>query len=106
VGQSTSSESGTVRWTPGAALLADGLPRAGDLQSTARAEYHRFSDSVVLVRKLDTVTTAGILDRDRRMGGGVRLMAKSAMRLGGTRTARSVRTLAGTLRRAFDHSLR
>ena len=88
----------SVRWTPGAALRADGVPQASGLQDTSRAVYQRFSDSVVLVHKRDAVTPAAILDRERRMGGWGAVAAEVGRQLGGEWTARSVRTLAGTLR--------
>ena len=75
------------------------VPQASGLQDTSRAVYQRFSDSVVLVHKRDTVTPAAILDRERRrMGGWGAVAAEVGRQLGGEWTARSVRTLAGTLR--------
>jgi len=57
----------------GSGATADGVPQASGLQDTSRAVYQRFSDSVVLVHKRDTVTPAAILDRERRRMGGARL---------------------------------
>ena len=89
-----------VRLTPGAALLTEGMARPGPLKSTERAEYRRLSDRVVLVGKRDALTDAGVLDRERRAGGWGAVAGEVERQVGGRWTARSIRTLAGSLRLA------
>jgi hypothetical protein len=69
---------------------------------TRRAKYIAFSSTVVLVLKKDAVTDKGILDRSRRFGGWGAIAGEIAKFLGGQWTARSYRTLSGTLRRAIE----
>ena len=87
-----------VRLTPGAAFLTEGIARPGSLTPTRRAEYRRLSDRVVLVWKRDALTDAGVLDRDRRAGGWGAIAGEVERQVGGRWTARSIRTLAGSLR--------
>ena len=54
----------------------------------------------VLLFKHDNETPSGILDRNRRSGGWGAVAADLGRNLGGTWTARSIRTLAGTLQSA------
>jgi hypothetical protein len=76
---------------------------APDEQATPRAEYSRFSESVVLVRKRDAITPSGILDRNCRSGGWGAVATEVRRHIGGIWTVRSARTLAGTLRSGLQH---
>jgi hypothetical protein len=87
-----------VRLTPGAALLVEGSASDQALQNTSRAEYLRWSHQIVLVRKLDVETPRGVLDRGRRGGGWGAIAGELGRQVGGRWTARSIRTLSGTLR--------
>lgn len=88
-----------VRFTRGAAFLIgagqDGLPT-----STDHATYILRRPKAVLLFKHDIETPGGILDRKRRSGGWGAVAAHLGHTLAGTWTARSMRTLLGTLRAA------
>ena len=85
-----------MRLTPGAAFLTEGIVAPSPLVPTRRAAYRRLSDHVVLVWKRDVLTDGGVLDRDRRAGGAI--AGEVERQIGGRWTARSIRTLAGSLR--------
>jgi hypothetical protein len=87
-----------VRWTPGTAFLVGGTPRAGTLEPSAVAIFERARHDRVLAWKRDAVTPDRILDRDRQVGNCGAVAASVESQVGDTWTARSVRTLAGTLR--------
>jgi hypothetical protein len=91
-----------VRWTPGAAFLVGGTPRAGTLEPAALAIFERARHEVVLVWKRDAVTADWILAVIDVLRAGRAVAANVGRQLGGTWMARSVRTLAGTLRLAVD----
>ena len=88
------------RRTPGAAILVIGTPTLQALSDNPRASYARMNNSVVLVAKLDALTTGGTLDRNRREGGWGALAIHIGRQLGGKWTARSMRTLSGILKQA------
>jgi hypothetical protein len=90
------------RYTRGAAILVSGNASGRLPDFTRRAKYITFSPTVVLVLKKDAVTDRGILDRSRRFGGWGAIGGEIASFLGGRWTARSYRTLLGTLRRAIE----
>jgi hypothetical protein len=90
---------GGVRLTRGVAFLI-GTARDGLPTSTDRASYMLRRPKAVLLCKHDIETPSGILDRNRRKGGWGAVAADLGRNLGGTWTARSIRTLAGTLKAA------
>ena len=93
-----------ARRTRGAAFLVGGVVREGLPASTAAACYVQRLPKAVLLFKHDVLTSKGTLDRTRRSGGWGAVAAHLGRTLGGTWTARSIRTLAGTLQAAVrDH---
>jgi len=77
-------------------------PRAGTLEPAAVAIFERARHEVVLVWKRDAVTADWILAVIDVLRAGRAVAANVGRQLGGTWMARSVRTLAGTLRLAVD----
>jgi hypothetical protein len=90
-----------ARFTRGAAFLI-GVARDGLPPSTDCASYLLRRPKAVLMFKHDIETPSGILDRNRRRGGWGAVAADLGRTLGGTWTARSIRTLVGTLHTAHD----
>ena len=87
-----------IRYTPGAALLVTGPVRDGTPDSTSEITYVRRTSRFVVVLKHDVLTSDGVLDRSQRRGGWGAVATQVRSCLGGVWTARSRRTLAGTLR--------
>jgi len=90
-----------VRYTSGAVMLVFGSPIQSAPWETTRATYQKFTDSILIALKHDATTRTGILDRNRRTGGWGAVSAEAGQRLGGRWTARSRRTITGSLRRAL-----
>jgi hypothetical protein len=93
-----------VRFTRGAAFLI-GTARDGLPPSTDDASYMVRRPNAVLLFKHDIETPSGVLDRNRRKGGWGAVATYLNRNLGGTWTARSIRTLAGIIQVA-DATLR
>ena len=87
------------RFTGGAAFLI-GTARDGLPTSTPHASYMLRHPKTVLLFKHDIETPSGVLDRNRRSGGWGAVAGDLNRTLGGTWTARSIRTLNGTLEAA------
>ena len=86
-----------VRFTAGAAFLVIGTASDGLPEPTPQATYVRRDQKCVLLFKHDIETATRILDRNRRSGGWGAIATQLARALGGVWTARSIRTLIGTL---------
>lgn len=99
-GMQNEADSTRYRRTPGAAFLVSGTPTLQRVSDTKRASSFRVSGLVVAIRKRDALTLRGILDRNRRGGGWGAIAAEIGHQLGGKWTARSIRTLSGTLKKA------
>lgn len=99
-GTKTETESTQYRRTPGAAFLVSGTLSLRTLSDTERASYSRINGLVVAVSKRDALTSGAILDRNRREGGWGAIAAEVGYQLGGRWTARSMRTLSGSLMEA------
>jgi hypothetical protein len=87
-----------LRYTRGAALFVSGKADDGLPDATPQVTYLQRAPDWVLVFKHDVETTDGSLDRNRRGGGWGAVAGHVGRQLGGIWTARSKRTLAGTLR--------
>jgi hypothetical protein len=90
-----------IRHTPGAVIQVHSSPVQSLPRQTTRATYRKFTPFIVIALKRDTTTSTGILDRNRRSGGWGAVAAEIAQKLGGRWTARSHRTITGSLRRAL-----
>lgn len=90
-----------LRYTPGAVIQVLGSPIQSAPGPTTRATYHKFTDSIVIALKHDPTTRRGILDSNRRGGGWGAIAVETGQTLGGRWTARSHRTITGSLRRAL-----
>jgi hypothetical protein len=89
------------RYTLGAVIQVLGAPIRTTPSPTTRAKYQRFTDFIVIARKREITTSTGALDPNRRNGGWGALATEISKKLGGRWTARSRRTIAGSLRCAL-----
>ncbi|MBM3221005.1 MAG: hypothetical protein FJZ38_20400 [Candidatus Rokubacteria bacterium] len=88
------------RWTDGIAFHVSGTLTQTEAKSTERAVLWRISRDQVGIWKRDIETPEGQLDRDRRKGGWGAVAGEISKQLGGSWTARSLRTVAGIVRKA------
>jgi hypothetical protein len=91
------------RWTPGIAFAVKAPPSKSVPKQTSHANFFEISEHAVGAWKMDTLTETEILDRERRGGGWGGVSGDVSRQLGGTWTARSLRTITGTLEKARRH---
>jgi hypothetical protein len=91
------------RWTGGIAFAVKAPPCQSVPKPTSHAVFFAISDFAVGAWKEDQLTEDGILDKERRGGGWGAVSGDVSEQVGGTWTARSLRTIRGTLEKAQRH---
>lgn len=91
------------RWTSGIVLAVSGPPCQSVPKQTSYAIFFVISERAVGAWKEDQLTEGGILDREKRGGGWGALSGDVSRQVGGVWTARSLRTVNGTLEKARHH---
>jgi hypothetical protein len=91
-----------TRWTKGAVLPISGSAKGFSPWPSDRGRYLALDGRCILAAKSDCVLPDGTLDKDNRKGGWGGLSDDVTSRFGGKWTARSRRTLWGTLQCAIE----
>lgn len=91
------------RWTSGIAFAVRSQPCQSVPKPTSHAVFFPISDYAVGAWKKDQLTQAGTLDRERRGGAWGAVSGDVSRAVGGVWTARSLRTIRGTLEKARHH---
>jgi len=94
---------GGNRWTSGVAFAVRAPPCQSAPKPTSHAAFFAISDCAVGAWKKDQLTQNGILDKEKRGGGWGAVSGDISRELGGIWTARSLRTIKGTLEKAKDY---
>ena len=88
------------RWTSGIVLAVRSHPCRSVPKPTSHAVFFPISDYAVGAWKEEQLTQGGTLDRERRGGGWGAVSSDVSTAVGGVWTARSLRTVKGTLEKA------
>jgi hypothetical protein len=88
------------RWTSGIAFAVKAPPCQSTPKPTLHAVFFAVSDYAVGAWKEDQLVQNGILDKERRGGGWGAVSGDISKESGGIWTARSLRTIKGTLEKA------
>jgi len=91
------------RWSSGIVFAVRSPPCRSVPKQTSHAVFFAISDHAVGAWKEDQLTKGGILDRERRGGGWGAVSGDVSQQFGGVWTARSLRTVRGTLEKAQRH---
>jgi len=91
------------RWTCGIAFEVGDPPCLSVPKQTSHAVFFALSDHSVGAWKKDQLAERGILDRERRGGGWGAVSGDVSKTVGGVWTARSLRTVIGTLEKARQY---
>ncbi len=95
---------GGKRWTNGIAFAVKGPPCQSVPKPTSHATFFQISERAVGAWKEDQLTQNGTLDREKRGGGWGAVSDDVSRAVGGVWTARSLRTVIGTLEKARQHT--
>jgi hypothetical protein len=92
------------RWTCGIVFAVRSSSCQTVPKQTLHAAFFAISDYAVGAWKEDQLTRGGVLDRERRGGGWGAVSGDVSRHVGGVWTARSLRTVIGTIEKARQHT--